>query len=97
MVFLNISCNFKQLNSETHIVEIKQMKFVPAKIEVNLGDSVKWINRYIVAHNVVEETNNLWKSTELENGDTFTIEIKAGSKYLCTIHPVMKGEIFLNN
>lgn len=92
-----IGCNSKQSNSETHIVEIRQMKFVPAKIEVTPGDSVKWINRDIVAHNVAEETNNLWKSNELQNGDIFTIEIKKGSKYVCTVHPVMKGEILLKN
>lgn len=90
-----IGCNSKQLNSETHVVEIKQMKFVPAKLEVAPGDSVKWINRDIVAHNVAEETNNLWQSNELQNGEIFTIEIKEKASYFCTIHPVMKGKIML--
>ncbi|SHG48846.1 Cupredoxin-like domain-containing protein [Fodinibius roseus] len=95
VVLLCVSCSSKQSNSETHTVEIKQMKFVPAKIEVTPGDSVKWINRDIVAHNVAEETNNLWQSTELQNGDTFTIEIKEKASYLCTFHPVMKGKVML--
>ncbi|SMO86674.1 Cupredoxin-like domain-containing protein [Fodinibius sediminis] len=95
VIVLCVNCNSKQSNSETHIVEIRQMKFVPAKIEVAPGDSVKWINRDIVAHNVAEETDNLWKSTELQNGDTYTIEIKGKASYLCTIHPVMKGKVIL--
>lgn len=97
VVILCVNCSSKQSNSETHTVEIKQMRFVPVKIEVAPGDSVKWINRDIVAHNVAEEKNNLWQSTKLQNGDIFTIEVKQEASYLCTIHPVMNGKILLSN
>ena len=36
---------------ETHIVEIKDMKFVPENIVIEVGDTIKWINEEGV-HNV---------------------------------------------
>lgn len=85
--------NAKNLVPETHVIEIKQMKFVPDQITVQPGDSIKWINKDIVSHNVAEEESELWKSNTLETGDTFSIKVNKTASYLCTLHPVMKGII----
>lgn len=79
----------------THIVEIKQMKFVPSDITVAPDDSVQWINRDIVAHNVTEELSNDWESPNLKTGESFTIQVNKTESYICTLHPVMKGNIVL--
>ncbi len=87
----------QELPPKTHVIEIKQMKFVPEQITVQPGDSIKWINKDIVSHNVAEEESELWKSKNLETGDTFSIKVSETASYLCTIHPVMKGIISINS
>lgn len=87
----------QDLTPKTHVVEIKQMKFVPEQITVQPGDSIKWINRDIVSHNVAEEENEKWKSPNLEPGATFSIKVSETASYLCTLHPVMKGNISIND
>lgn len=95
-------CNSSQHDStqrevKTHIVEIKQMKFVPEQIEVNPGDSIRWINKDIVVHNVADEISDVWASPDLKTGESFSIEVSTAGSYKCTLHPVMKGKISLNN
>ncbi|WP_409070344.1 plastocyanin/azurin family copper-binding protein [Aliifodinibius sp. S!AR15-10] len=80
---------------KTHIVEIKKMKFIPSEITVAPGDSVQWINRDIVAHNVTEEFSTDWKSPDLKIGESFTLQVNNTESYLCTLHPVMTGRIIL--
>lgn len=87
----------KKGNTQTHIVEIKQMKFVPEHLKVSPGDSVRWINKDFFTHNVAEEEAGLWKSSELQKGERFAIQIDREVSYTCTLHPVMKGSITLKN
>lgn len=74
-------------------VVIQQMKFTPAEIAVNEGDTVIWINRDIVDHNVTEEKNKEWSSSTLAPGKSWNLVVKKDADYLCTIHPVMKGKL----
>src|SRR5688572_22067756 len=45
-----------------HHVQIKNMKFEPAQIIVEKGDSVVWTNLDIVTHDVTEEKTKAWTS-----------------------------------
>lgn len=86
--------------TKTHVVEIKQMKFVPAGLTVAPGDSVKWINRDIVEHDVLDEENGLFKSKRLQTNDNFAVKITGKQEqiqYLCSLHPVMQGKITIKN
>jgi plastocyanin len=78
---------------KTHMVLIKEMKFVPAAIAVKKGDVVVWINRDIVVHNVTEEKSKAWASPAIAAGKSWKMVIKQSSVYFCSLHPVMKGEI----
>ena len=78
----------------THVVEIKQMSFEPATLRVAPGDTVKWINRDLVAHNV---TSRNWKSPDLERGEHFSIRVSGEAEYRCTLHPVMRGKIVIKS
>ncbi len=96
IVLLIISCTGqKEKETETHLVEIKQMSFVPGKLTVSPGDSVKWINKDLVTHDVKSTNSEEWKSSKLAEGESFTIEITNGTTYKCSLHPVMEGEIQL--
>ncbi len=79
--------------TKVHTVVIQQMKFTPAEIAVNEGDTVIWINRDIVDHNVTEEKNKEWSSSTLAPGKSWNMIVMKDADYLCTIHPVMKGKL----
>ena len=65
--------------------------FEPETIEVAIGDTVTWVFKGSVKHNVVGPgfTSKTQKDGEFEK--TFN---SAGTfKYVCTIHPGMKGTV----
>ena len=70
------------------------MKFVPERLEVAAGDRVTWVNRDIVPHTVTA------KEAGVESGDiaqntrwTWTAKNKGEMRYICRLHPVMKGVV----
>lgn len=77
---------------ETHMVEISQMKFIPAEITIKKGDQVVFINHDLVNHDVTEDSN-AWSSSTLEPGKYWTLTPATSQHYYCTIHVVMKGSI----
>ena len=78
-----------------HVVEIRQMKFIPEEITISRGDSVVWINKDIVPHDVTELEEKQWKSDILRNNDRYTTVIEENTTYYCTLHPGMKGIIHI--
>jgi plastocyanin len=76
-----------------YVVQIEQMKFLPADINVNKGDTVMWINNDMVAHDVTEEKNKSWSSSVLQPGKSWKLVVKENADYYCSIHAVMKGSI----
>ena len=76
-----------------HTVEIKQMKFVPAELIVNKGDTVMWINRDLVDHDATEEGNKLWTSGPIAMGGSWSKVVTKSANYYCSIHVVMKGKL----
>lgn len=69
------------------------LKFEPEIIEVNKGDTIVWINKDIVAHNVTVLPNQEWTSGNIETDAIWKMAVKDGFNYFCTIHPPMKGEV----
>jgi plastocyanin len=88
-----------QSNSEqgpvTHHVEIKEMKFQPAALVANKGDTIIFTNNDLVAHDVTEEANKEWSSSELAPGKSWSLIVNKSAAYYCSIHQVMKGKIIL--
>lgn len=80
--------------AEVHLVTIENMKFNPASITVKKGEKVTFINKDIVAHNATE-TNKLWASPLLQNGQSWTFTPDKTSDYYCSVHLVMKGKIIV--
>jgi len=77
----------------THTVEIKQMKFIPGTLTVNKEDTVIFINRDILTHDVTEELSRSWSSSPLKANETWVLTATESVNYFCSIHPVMKGNI----
>jgi plastocyanin len=77
------------------IVEIKQMQFQPSELVIQTGDTIVWINRDIVAHDVTEESAKAWASSALATGQSWTRVFTESANYYCAIHQVMKGKIIV--
>jgi len=80
---------------ETHIIEIKQMKFEPAELKVHSGDKVMWINHDILVHDVTQQPEKKWSSGPLEVGASWGMTFTETSDYYCSIHVVMKGKVIV--
>ncbi len=75
-----------------HTVVIEKMKFNPPNIEVHKGDTIVFINKGFVAHDVTEK-NDKWASPKLKPGDSWKMVAQKSSEYYCSIHVVMKGKV----
>ena len=80
---------------KVHTVEIKQMKFQPAELIIQKGDTVVWINNDIVAHDVTEESNKAWTSSLMPVGRSWSLVVNQNADYYCSIHVVMKGKLIV--
>lgn len=80
---------------KTDTVIISQMEFQPADLTVSQGDTVVWINKDLVAHNVTEqpEKEGSVKSDTINNGQSWKMAVDHGFDYICSIHPTMKAKI----
>ena len=76
-------------------VEIKQMKFVPAELVLQIGDTVRFINHDLVPHDITEISRKAWTSTPIPVDSSWSLVIAKTANYYCSIHPVMKGKLFI--
>ena len=77
-------------------ITIKNFAFDPATLTIKVGENVTWTNEDSASHKV-KEVNGIFESSTLGNGQSFTyIFTTAGTyNYTCTIHPSMKGTVFV--
>lgn len=79
---------------ETHTVVIEQMKYNPAEVTVHKGDTIVFVNKDLVAHDVTQSDKE-WASPMLEMDDTWKFVPEKSDDYYCSIHLVMKGKIIV--
>jgi plastocyanin len=78
----------------TNSVDIKNFSFMPASITVKKGTTVTWTNSDSSAHTVTESDGQSGPhSLRLTKGQsyTFTFDNVGTFKYICSLHPDMKG------
>lgn len=75
-------------------VQIKDFKFLPATITVNVGDTVTWTNADTAPHDA-KANDGSFGTSNLSKGESGSATIsKAGTfAYICSIHPNMKGTV----
>jgi plastocyanin len=92
-----LSCNNATSSNadtpKTDTVLIENMQFQPGELVIHKGDTVIWINKGIVGHNVTNDPDASWTSGNIEVGKSWKTVPKENLKYFCTIHPTMKGTI----
>ncbi len=79
-----------------NLVTIENYSFAPAELTVSVGTEVTWINKDDDAHTVVT-AGSTFKSKALDTGEKFSFTFHdAGTyEYFCSIHPNMKGKVFV--
>lgn len=105
MKFAVLLCILFSLNScsssdnnyspESRTIEIRQMQFFPAELELHKFDTVIFINHDLVEHNITEESGKYWTSSALLPGKSWKLAITQSANYFCSIHPVMKGKLLI--
>ena len=74
--------------------EIKDVKFKPDELKVHNGDTVTWINKDIVVHDVTEE-NKARASPPLSTDASWKKVITKSDSYYCSIHVMEKGTLIV--
>ncbi|MEO9022465.1 MAG: plastocyanin/azurin family copper-binding protein [Ginsengibacter sp.] len=80
---------------KTDTVIIQQMKFNPEELKVSVGDTVVWLNKGMVAHNVTSYKSGAFYSDTLNVGKTWKMAVTDSASYFCSIHPSMQGKLLL--
>ncbi|MEK1931316.1 MAG: cupredoxin family copper-binding protein [Pararhizobium sp.] len=77
-----------------HAVQIKGMKFNPAKLEVAVGDTITFTNGDSGRHTATA-LDGSFDTGRLATGKSATVRIAAPGKhdFRCMIHPSMKGTV----
>ena len=72
-------------------VELKDLKFTPEKVTITAGETVSWVWKENVLHNV---TGDGFKSDNVSDGPYEHTFDKAGTyDYQCTLHAGMTGTV----
>lgn len=84
--------SFAQGAPKTHTVVIDGMQFSPSTLEVNVGDTVTWVNKDPFPHTATA-TDKSFDSGDLQSGRSwkFKVRKKGEFPYVCTLHSTMKG------
>jgi plastocyanin len=79
-------------------VEIKNFAYSPDPVVINVGDSVRWINKDGVTHTATREDAPAFDTGGLAQNESRTVEFNqasssAGFEYFCKPHQTMKGRV----
>jgi len=82
-------------NGVVHVA-IEDLVFVPAEIEVKVGETIEWTNNDRIAHTAT--VRNGWE-VMIPPGKKATKVAEAGDNvdYYCRLHPNMKGRIVVTS
>lgn len=79
-----------------HEVRIERFRFVPDRLQVRLGDQVRWTNLDLAPHTATALDFD-WDSAELGRNDSFVLQIgeDTAPDYFCAYHPHMTGRLVI--
>ncbi len=79
----------------TRTVLIQGFSFKPAHITIKRGTRVRWINKDAAPHTATAINPRRFDSGRLGKGQRYTHTFKSAGKkrYLCKIHPHMRGSV----
>ena len=74
-----------------HEVVIEGFVYKPARLEIQAGDTVRWINRDFVPHTSTA-TDRTWDSGTIARDSAWSTADNAG-EYFCAFHTNMRGVV----
>lgn len=79
---------------EAHTVKIENISFIPATLDINIGDTVIWTNSDLVPHTVTAKDKSFDSGT-IDPGKTWKHRFKNKTKvdYICRFHPNMAATV----
>ncbi len=95
VLVLVVACHSKHA-PRTYQVAIRGMQFVPARLEVDVGDTVMWTNEDVMPHTVSSPgifdsmamaPKQLWGWSFMQRGEW---------PYGCAFHPTMHGAVVVH-
>jgi plastocyanin len=83
--------------ADTAEVTIDNFTFNPPTITVKPGDSITWVNKDDIPHNVREATAGKFKCAVMDTGEKCTVAFKDVGEfsYFCSLHPHMVGKVIV--
>ena len=79
------------------MVDIKDLTYVPASVEIPVGATVTWTNSDTVPHTATAQDREVLQSGTLNPGDSYsqTFDQPGTFDYFCEFHANMKGTIIV--
>ena len=98
LLFLLSSCTSEPEKSVpvVHTIVISAMQFNPAELTLQKGDTVVFVNKDLVVHDITQEPDKTWSSSNLSPGQSYQMSVRESSNYYCSIHPTMKGKLIVH-
>lgn len=91
------SCSSKTREPETHQIDIRAMQFVPAELEVAVGDTVVWTNSDVLPHTVTSSSPSVatFDSQAINSKQQWRYKVTTVGEhaYVCTYHPTMRAKL----
>jgi plastocyanin len=80
-------------SGKTINVSMAKLKFNPTKLEIKKGDSLNFVWKESVAHNIKFETGGLKSKTQNKGAWLAKMDKVGVFKFKCTLHPGMEGVV----
>lgn len=88
----------KASSGMTTIVTITDAGFFPSSVEVEVGDTITWVNDGMMPHQVASDAPDFATSPIIQPGEAFfqTMVEPGTFDYLCPPHPSMTGAVIVS-
>ena len=85
-------------SAQDHLVEMKGITFIPEEIQIDVGDSLTWVNHDEDKHDPAAETGE-FDSPTIEKGKTFSYKFDQPGTvpYFCKVHTYMRGRVIVGD
>jgi plastocyanin len=85
-----------QIGLATVAVQVAYPSFDPVSVSIPRGTTVRWMNKDQFAHTVTIDAGGSFDLPLAALGTvSYTFAVSGTFRYLCEIHPEMKGTVFV--
>lgn len=82
---------------KTHTVTIEGTSFQPERLTVATGDTVVWVNKDPFPHTATSSSGSFDSGTIApDRSGKHKFAKKGDYRYLCSLHPTMKGQVHVD-